>query len=277
MKVEEAIKWMEKAIQETERDFDLCSPDLQKELTEQKEVFETAISALRSLVESKDKDVSTLTEQLRRMSVETGSLVCLGCEREHNCGILGCALLRQAVETIEKQATVIDHLPDITKMVPLTLEQLRKMDGKVVKIIIYDVEPLEMLALVEYVEEADCIILTNNLGGRSEYYNDSEMQNDGVKAYPYPLPHIDREAWEPCEFCNGKESLYQYTNSTKLFINTFGEARTLVTECKSCPPYADCSMKNVPARSAFIINFCPHCGRPLTEEAWAELERRLRK
>lgn len=49
MKAEEAIKWMEKAIQETERDFDLCSPALQKELTEQKEVFETAIAALRSL------------------------------------------------------------------------------------------------------------------------------------------------------------------------------------------------------------------------------------
>lgn len=51
-----------------------------------------------------------LTAQLRRMSVETGSLVCLGCGYEHNCGIHGCALLRQAVETIEKQDAAIEHL-----------------------------------------------------------------------------------------------------------------------------------------------------------------------
>ena len=53
-----------------------------------------------------------LTAQLRRMSVETGSLMCLGCGYEHNCGIHGCALLRRAVETIEKQAAAIEDLRD---------------------------------------------------------------------------------------------------------------------------------------------------------------------
>ena len=53
-----------------------------------------------------------LTAQLRRMSVETGSLVCLGCGYEHNCGIHGCALLRQAVETIERQAAALEDLRD---------------------------------------------------------------------------------------------------------------------------------------------------------------------
>ena len=53
-----------------------------------------------------------IIKQLRRMSVETGSLVCLGCGYEHNCGIHGCALLRQAVETIEKQAAAIEDLRD---------------------------------------------------------------------------------------------------------------------------------------------------------------------
>lgn len=51
-----------------------------------------------------------LTAQLRRMSVQTGSLVCLGCGYEHNCGIHGCALLRQAVETIERQAAALEDL-----------------------------------------------------------------------------------------------------------------------------------------------------------------------
>ena len=53
-----------------------------------------------------------LTSQLRRMSVETGSLVCLGCGYEHNCGIHGCALLRQAAETIERQAAAMEELRD---------------------------------------------------------------------------------------------------------------------------------------------------------------------
>lgn len=53
-----------------------------------------------------------LTAQLRRMSVQTGSLMCLGCGYEHNCGIHGCALLRKAVETIENQAAAIEDLRD---------------------------------------------------------------------------------------------------------------------------------------------------------------------
>lgn len=103
---------------------------------------------------------------------------------------------------------------------------------------------------------------------------DCRYYTNGKKT-AYPLPHIDREAWEPCKVCNGKKTLYQHTNTTKLFMNTFGRAATLVTECVPCPPYADCCMKGISDNSAFKINFCPECGRPLTEEAWAELERRL--
>lgn len=103
---------------------------------------------------------------------------------------------------------------------------------------------------------------------------DSTLQSicDRANEIAYPPAHVDLEAWEPCEYCNGKTTLYQHTNSTKLFINTFGAAATLVTECIACPPYADCCMKDISANSAFRIKFCPECGRPLTEAAWAELE-----
>ena len=37
-----------------------------------------------------------LLAALRRLKVETGSLACLGCGYEHNCGIHGCAILREA-------------------------------------------------------------------------------------------------------------------------------------------------------------------------------------
>lgn len=33
---------------------------------------------------------------LRRLQVQTGSLACLGCGYEHNCGVHGCAVLRAA-------------------------------------------------------------------------------------------------------------------------------------------------------------------------------------
>lgn len=68
-----------------------------------------------------------------------------------------------------------------------------------------------------------------------------------------------------CEYCRGKEALYQHTNTTRLYINTYGQARTLVVECDPCPPYADCALKNNPARSVFIIKHCPECGRKLGE------------
>ena len=44
-----------------------------------------------------------LIASLRRLKVETGSLACLGCGREHNCGIHGCAILREAIAFVEKK------------------------------------------------------------------------------------------------------------------------------------------------------------------------------
>lgn len=45
-----------------------------------------------------------LLRALRSLSVETGSLACLGCGYEHNCSIHGCAVIREAVETLEEDA-----------------------------------------------------------------------------------------------------------------------------------------------------------------------------
>lgn len=42
-----------------------------------------------------------LLAALRRLKVQTGSLVCLGCGYEHNCGIHGCAILRKTIAWLE--------------------------------------------------------------------------------------------------------------------------------------------------------------------------------
>ena len=43
-----------------------------------------------------------LLEALARLRVETGSLACLGCGREHNCSTHGCAILRAAADLLER-------------------------------------------------------------------------------------------------------------------------------------------------------------------------------
>ena len=42
-----------------------------------------------------------LAKALRDMKVETGSLVCLGCRHEDNCGIKGCSILKNAASAID--------------------------------------------------------------------------------------------------------------------------------------------------------------------------------
>lgn len=153
----------------------------------------------------------------------------------------------------------------------LTLEQLREMDGEPVWIQNIE-EPDKSQWRLCHWDRGKYLVLQgiSVKGYLLEEYGESWL------AYAYPPAHIDREAWEkPCNMCGGKTTLYQHTNTTKLFMNTFGNAATLVTECTACPPYADCCMKDISANSAFKINFCPECGRPLTEEAWAELEKRI--
>lgn len=44
-----------------------------------------------------------LIASLKRLKVQTGSLACLGCGQEHNCGIHGCAILREAIAFVEKK------------------------------------------------------------------------------------------------------------------------------------------------------------------------------
>ena len=63
-----------------------------------------------------DKD---LIQALRGVAVKTGSLLCQGYGREHNCGIHGCAIICAAVERLEELTA--------QPAAPLTLEELREM------------------------------------------------------------------------------------------------------------------------------------------------------
>ena len=97
-------------------------------------------------------DFSATLAALRRLCVETGSLVCFGCGHEHNCSTHGCAILRNAVEHMEAALSNYDSLSALVHRLetelkseilsaaelrarlanePLTLEELREMDEPV--------------------------------------------------------------------------------------------------------------------------------------------------
>lgn len=63
-----------------------------------------------------------IVRALRRLKVETGSLVCMGCGREHNCGILGCRIVREAAELIEK---LTDRCARYAEEIAVTQERTR--------------------------------------------------------------------------------------------------------------------------------------------------------
>ena len=99
--------------------------------------------------------------------------------------------------TLEKA----DHSKDFEEMAnlaevtppnePLTIEQLREMDGEPVWVV-YDqdaeklpgFDPLALWALVEVTKGS--VFLTNNLGGRTAYADDQDLEWAGITVYRRP-------------------------------------------------------------------------------------------
>lgn len=129
-------------------------------------------------------------------------------------------------DTLKAIEMAIRAIRAVSSKEPLTLDQLRRMDGKPVWVQTPGIEKYGRWAIVAGVNIED-----NALYCQGDYtcrdYGKSWV------AYAYPPAHIDREEWEPCYACDPQ----------LLFMGN---------------------------------NYCGNCGRPLTEEAWAELEKRLR-
>lgn len=97
---EEAIKWLEETIQDTDTYWESCSEALQKELDEQKEVFLLALAALRG-------PTREIVERMRGEWVLTSgaSGVCSRCHRQdhidpiaHFCRYCGAPMTDEAVD-----------------------------------------------------------------------------------------------------------------------------------------------------------------------------------
>lgn len=134
-----------------------------------------------------------------------------------------------------------DHLPDVTKMMPMTLEQLRQMDGEPVwcKSLINGKSEWAILRIVEMSKTWFVA-----LAGASQGFGDKDTYGKSWIAYAYHPAHIDLEAWKECPWCKS-----EYT----IIDDDFGQ-----------PVHPN------------MVKFCWSCGRPLTPEARDVLEKRLR-
>lgn len=65
-----------------------------------------------------------LIKSLESLKVQTGSLVCLGCGHEHNCGVRGCAIAREAAAQLYGLYSAVD---DMVEQRDKAVEQLRRM------------------------------------------------------------------------------------------------------------------------------------------------------
>lgn len=90
-----------------------------------------------------------LIKALRRLKVETGSIACLGCGHEHNCGIHGCAIIREAAETLDDFNAVFNEATIV------------RLDGQCLK-----VEPGRLRELAEADKEGRLVVLPCKVGDR---------------------------------------------------------------------------------------------------------------
>lgn len=166
-------------------------------------------------------------------------------QEEHEYCLEPCYVLN----AIEKAISALRSEPTGE---PLTLEQLREMDKPT---------PVWMELEEKAIEGWDgywCLCLNGLIStpGHIVLHVDEIKK---VKFYSYPPAHIDREAWEPCECCKPSENgldpyggHYFQIDGKEIYYNDTDDGW-----------------------EGEEINFCPWCGRPLTEEAWAMLEKKL--
>ena len=73
---------------------------------------------------------------------------------------------------------------------------------------------------------------------------------------------IDRSKWNPCEYCCGQDN-----GRKAIGFDGAGDAITLENDGHMAAIESD--------SFGFLIEYCPKCGRPMTEQAWQELERKV--
>lgn len=159
---------------------------------------------------------------------------------------------KEDIAALEFALTALRSMPEAGE--PLSLEQLREMDGQPVWC-----EDVERWAIVSVSDAGKWkgvpFALFEKNGGRFEW----NVEDRELSLYFYPPAHIDRETWTAKWIEDGDCEHKPHR----------------IRDVKKWRKYK-CSKCGYKAGRSNSRNYCPSCGRAMTPEAWAELERRLR-
>lgn len=143
-------------------------------------------------------------------------------------------------------------------MKPLTLDEVKKNSGKIFYILAnkelscLGIDKEWMIVIVKNEE----IILSDV---ESPYIVSLPMKNYGEQFYIYNSDKpkcFDRKSWESCGRCRSCITCQHAIES----------ARNENSKCFDCEHLSNYEP----------LNFCPHCGKPLTEKAWEILEKKFK-
>lgn len=174
-------------------------------------------------------------------------------KEELNCPALFADQYRKEADAFDLAIRALQHKPSCG---PLTLEQLLGL-GKLAengeKIIVYCTPLDDWCKVFKY---------GIMFFGTEDYRSWKEIEETYGKdwiAYDYIPAHIDIETWEPCEDCKPRCAICANYGGW----DRYGKPKV----CEDCKGHSN-----------FVADddFCSYCGRPLTEKAWNELEKRLR-
>ena len=141
---------------------------------------------------------------------------------------------------------------------PLTLEQLLRMDGKPVFCISLKDGRKKwrvVQSIEKFVDVVKVICFTDCKDETVASYGKTWI------AYAYEPLYIDRSVWEPCEHCK----------PSKNPLDRWGPHQFPIDGNQIYCYDTDDGWEGEE------INFCPWCGRPLTDAVWDMLEKRLEK
>lgn len=133
--------------------------------------------------DKREKAIKYLTEEIRSLRMAPQ--------------INGCPMTPEWAEQISVLEACLEavrayHISEATDMIPLTLEQLRKMDGRPVwcKSLI---NGKSEWAIIRIVEMSKTWFIA--LAGASQGFGDKDTYGKTWLAYAYPTANIEREAW----------------------------------------------------------------------------------
>lgn len=139
---------------------------------------------------------------------------------------------------------------------PLTLEQLREMEGRpVYNCMVQQWFVIEKIFIKGKLVGSQCDYAEITMSDGTVFCSDLDYDEISGRFYPYPPAHIDRDAWDDCPVCGKyKEISFRGFRTKKEAMDLSGKVHPHITGGAM---------------------FCPKCGKPRNERAWADLEQRL--